>query len=384
MTELADRLHCTGCGACQAVCRQGCISMASDEEGFPHPVLDRSSCVECGLCALACPVLHPVPADAPKQVFAAWSAEEDVRTRSSSGGLSFELGKEMIGRGGVVCGAVLDASGVHHACVQTLSGLEAMRGSKYVQSDLRDVYGEVASFLKDGRPVLFSGTPCQVAGLRKSLGKQDDAMLYTVDLVCHGVPSPRIFSQYMDTLRRKYGDFSLSDFRFRSSDRWDFLSYVGDRRLPSRDDAFMQLYLEGFLHREACYRCPFARKERVGDLTLGDFWGIGAETPLDGDPGRGCSLVLVGNEKGRTLLDAVRPRLFCRERSLDEACRQNSNLTVPSRRPRSRDGIYRRIFRDGFGREYRKLRFRRFWETAYVRLHHVLHLAKTRICRKSA
>lgn len=358
--------------------------MVADEEGFLHPVIDRSSCVECGLCALACPVLHPVPAEAPKQVFAAWSGEEKVRTSSSSGGLFFELGKEIISRGGVVCGSILDASGVHHTCAQTLSGLEAMRGSKYVQSDLRDVYGEIASYLKDNRPVLFSGTPCQVAGLRKSLGKQDDTMLFTVDLVCHGVPSPRIFSQYMDALQRKYGAFRLSDFRFRSPDRWTFQSYIGDEALPARDDAFMQLYLGGSLHREACYHCPFARKERVGDLTLGDFWGIGADTPLDGNPAHGCSLVLVGNEKGRSILQAVQPRLFCRERTLEEACRQNGNLSAPSARPRVRDGIYQRLFRNGFGPEYGYYRFRRFWKLTYVRLHHQLHLLKTRICRKSA
>ena len=358
--------------------------MVADEEGFLHPVIDRSSCVECGLCALACPVLHPVPAEAPKQVFAAWSGEEKVRTSSSSGGLFFELGKEIISRGGVVCGSILDASGVHHTCAQTLSGLEAMRGSKYVQSDLRDVYGEIASYLKDNRPVLFSGTPCQVAGLRKSLGKQDDTMLFTVDLVCHGVPSPRIFSQYMDALQRKYGAFRLSDFRFRSPNRWTYQSYIGDEALPARDDAFMQLYLGGSLHREACYHCPFARKERVGDLTLGDFWGIGADTHLAGKPAHVCSLVLVGNEKGRSILQAVQPRLFCRERTLEEACRQNGNLSAPSARPRVRDGIYQRLFRNGFGPEYGYYRFRRFWKLTYVRLHHQLHLLKTRICRKSA
>ena len=339
--------------------------------------------MECGLCERACPVLHPLPLSVPQRVYAAWSTDEAVRTHSSSGGLFFELGREMMGRGGVVCGAVMDGDGVHHLCTDSLAGLEAMRGSKYVQSDPGNVYAEVGSYLKAGRSVLFSGTPCQVAALRAGLGNADTTLLYTVDLVCHGVPSPALFRRYMDGLRRKYGDFRVSDFRFRSTGDWVLKSQIGKEQIPYRDDAFLQMYLGGVLHRESCYRCPFARRERVGDLTLGDFWGIGQESAFDGDPGRGCSLVLVNTEKGRSLWSASEPRLFFRERSLAEACRQNENISAPSSRPRVREGIYTRIFRDGLRPEYRRFRFRRFCKETFIFLHHQLHLLKVSVCRKS-
>ena len=383
MPVLADPLHCTGCAACRSVCPRECISLSEDAEGFLHPVISRTMCVECDLCERACPVLHPLPLSVPQRVYAAWSNDETVRTRSSSGGLFFELGMEVISRGGVVCGAVLDEKGVHHFCTDSLAGLEVMRGSKYVQSDLGDVYTEVGTYLKEGRSVLFSGTPCQVAALRAVLMKADTALLYTIDLVCHGVPSPALFRHYMDGLRLKYGDFRVSDFRFRSTCDWIFQSWIGMEPIPDRDDAFLQMYLGGVLHRESCYHCPFARRERVGDLTLGDFWGIGRESAFDGNPGRGCSLVLVNNEKGRLLWSALEPRLFSRERSLAEACKQNENLSAPSSRPRVREGIYTRIFRDGLRSEYQRFRFRRFCKETYVFLHHQLHLLKVSVCRKS-
>ena len=203
MIELCDRMHCTACEACRSVCPQACISMEEDGEGFLHPVIDRTSCVECGSCRKVCPILQPLPLAAPERVYAAWSRDEAVRTGSSSGGLFYELARQVISEGGVVCGAVREGSRVYHRCAEDLSGVEAMRGSKYVQSRIGDSWQEVSAHLKAGRRVLFSGTPCQVAGLRAFLGGKDLPGLVTVDLVCHGVPSARLFDVYWKELEGK-------------------------------------------------------------------------------------------------------------------------------------------------------------------------------------
>ena len=263
-----------------------------------------------------------------------------------------------------------------------------MRGSKYVQSQVGGVYKEIEGYLRAGRTVLFSGTPCQVAGLYSSLGDIDAAHLYTIDLVCHGVPSGPLFDRYLRGLQDRYGPFSPSAFRFRRMDRWNFQSQIvrEDARvtLPPRDSAFMELYLSGALFRESCYHCPFARRERIGDLTLGDFWGIGETEPFGEDPQRGCSLVLINSEKGYGLWDGVARDMFCSERSWDEAVRRNSALEVPSSRPRKRDGICQRVIRHGFQPELRRCLSEKFCRNLYARLHHQFHLVKVKLCRKSA
>ena len=388
MMELCDRLHCTGCEACRSVCPLGCISMEEDAEGFLHPVIDPVRCVGCGLCRKTCPVLGEVPLAAPGTVYAAWSLDEAGRTGSSSGGVFYELARQVVGEGGVVCGAVREGGRVLHRCTDTLSGVEAMRGSKYVQSRIGDCYREVSASLEQGRKVLFSGTPCQVAGLRAFLDGKDYPGLVLVDLVCHGVPSARLFGAYREGLVRRYGEREADSYRFRRGDRWSLSADIGTgdgrRLLPVRDSAFLTLYLDGVLFRESCYRCPFARTERTGDLTLGDFWGVGETVPFDGDPSRGCSLVMVGSARGSALLAAIRSRLFLRERSLEEALGHNANLSAPSVRPACRGKIYRRIFRYGFRPEQLRSLMGRFFKERYARLHHQFHLLKTRLCRKSA
>ena len=388
MIELADREHCTGCEACRSVCPQGCISMKEDAEGFLHPVIDPASCVGCGLCRRACPVLQEVKAVEADKVYAAWSRDEAVRCGSSSGGVFYELARKVISEGGVVCGAVREGSRVFHRCADSLSGIEAMRGSKYVQSRIGESYREVASHLKAGRQVLFSGTPCQVAGLRASLGPKDHPGLLTIDLVCHGVPSSSLFASYLEQLQKKYGPQAAESFLFRRTDKWSHQPEIrtgGKRRLLSgRDASFMGLYLEGFLFRESCYHCPFARRERVGDLTLGDFWGIGDKVPFEADPSRGCSLVMVGSETGARWLELTGDRLFLRERTLEETLSLNTNLSAPAVRPPQRGDIYGQIARRGFARVYRPVLVRRILRLAYARFHHQLHLLKVQLCRKSA
>ncbi len=390
MIRLADRMDCTGCSACRSACPASCISMRQDAEGFLYPEIDAGRCVSCGLCVKACPELNPVSKKSPSAVFAAWAQDGEQRAASASGGVFYALGKKVIGDGGVVCGAILDEGGVRHICTDRLPELGKMRGSKYVQSRLDDCFREIAGYLKDGRNVFFSGTPCQVAGLRSCLGEGLQEHLLTAEIVCHGVPSKTLFDRYLDDLHGKYGPFPAASFRFRRTDCWttDLSSTIvteeGTRSLRRRDCAFMALYQSDWVFRESCYRCKHAGTERTADLTLGDFWGLKGTGVPESTLEAGCSLILVHTGKGRSFLESVSDSLFLQERAPAEAFRSNAGLSGPSPRPRIRTDIYRRVERQGLGSLRLLVACRKAFLPAYQALHHQLHLIKKALCRKSA
>ena len=206
---------CTGCSACASICPESCIVMLPDVEGFLHPQIDAEKCSNCGLCLRTCPVLKAIDPREPLAVYAAVNKDDAVRERSSSGGVFWELGKMVIEEGGVVCGAGWSEDlRVIHKVVDDLEGLKDLQGSKYVQSEIGETYKLVQTHLISGRQVLFSGTPCQVAGLRSFLGKEYDNLI-CVDLICHAVPSPSVFKQYKQEMEREYG-FESKKISFRN------------------------------------------------------------------------------------------------------------------------------------------------------------------------
>ena len=203
MIQIVDKSQCCGCTACVSVCPKQCIAMQEDEEGFLYPVVDTSLCIDCNLCQKVCPELHPMNTRTPLHVYAAKHKDEQIRLASSSGGIFTLLAEKVIDEGGVVFGARFNASWeVVHDYTETKEGLTAFRGSKYVQSWLGNCFSKVRSFLSEGRKVMFTGTPCQVAGLKQYLRKEYDNLL-TVDVVCHGVPSPKVWRMYLDEVARK-------------------------------------------------------------------------------------------------------------------------------------------------------------------------------------
>ena len=200
MIQLVDKSLCCGCTACASVCPKQCITMQEDEEGFLYPVVNASLCIDCNLCQKVCSELHHMNVRMPLHVYAAKHKDEQVRLASSSGGIFTLLAEKIIDEGGVVFGARFDARWeVVHDYTETKEGLAVFRGSKYVQSRLEDCYYKVKSFLQQGRKVMFSGTPCQIAGLKNYLRKDDDNLL-TVDVVCHGVPSPKVWRMYLNEI----------------------------------------------------------------------------------------------------------------------------------------------------------------------------------------
>jgi len=315
MPKLVEWDKCCGCAACANKCLKQAISMLPNHEGFLHPVVDAEKCVECGACEKACPGLHPAYNDnALKEAFVLQHKNDAVRYQSTSGGAFTAIAEEVIRRGGVVFGAVMTEDlRVVHGCVETMEDLARFRNSKYVQSEIGDCYSHVKHLLNEGRWVCFSGTPCQINGLIKFLGR-DYERLVTVDVVCKSVPSPLIFKKYVEYKKGLEGD--ISDVVFRDKKRGflyctmaHYLSHEDRRdakdvyRRGSESDEWLRLFLSGKISRHSCMTCPYQTAQRVSDFTLGDIWETG-NTKLDDN--KGSTLVHVWTQKGLEFLDSIK------------------------------------------------------------------------------
>jgi coenzyme F420-reducing hydrogenase beta subunit len=315
MPNLVEWNNCCGCGACANKCLKGAISMKPNKEGFLHPEIDKELCVECGACEKACPGLAPAKKTGNKpQAFIVQHKIDAIRYQSTSGGAFTAIAEEIIKRGGVVFGAAMtDELTVKHVCVNTIDELARFRNSKYVQSEIGDCYKQAKIFLNEGRYVCFSGTPCQINGLYKYLGK-DDENLIAVDVVCKSVPSPLIFNKYVEYKKNHEG--AISDVVFRDKKRGflyctmaHYLSHEDRKaakdiyRRGSESDEWLRMFLSGKISRHSCMTCPYQTAQRVGDFTLGDIWETG-NTKLDDN--KGTTLVHVWTKKGAELLDSIK------------------------------------------------------------------------------
>ena len=311
MIQICDKSKCCGCTACVNACPAQCIVMRRDrEEGFDYPVANPDRCLGCGKCEAVCPVLNPSQARDSETAFAV-RCEEYV-DGSSSGGVFPALAKIVIDEGGVVFGAVMESDMiVGHAEAETMDEVERMRGSKYVQSDPYSSFWDAREYLKAGRKVLFTGTPCQIAGLKSFLGGDHEDLL-TVDTACHGVPSPGLWDVYVNALKARTQK-NISSVNFRDKSRgWRRYGFTckgpeGENivSLRASSDPYMALFMQDMTLRPSCYSCP-ARGGRSGsDLTLADLWNVASAVPaLDDD--RGVSGVLVNTDKGRKYMSCLK------------------------------------------------------------------------------
>jgi len=221
MIKLCPSEVCTGCSSCINACPKNCIKMIENLEGFLYPVIDNKLCVECGMCQNVCPELNIVPKNSNPIVYASWSLKDKIRMSSSSGGLFFAIAQHIINKGGVVYGVVFnDDMSVSHKSAVTLDELRFMQGSKYIQSNINMTYKEALSYLKKDRYVMFTGTPCQIAGFKSFLGNKIYNNLILVDIVCHGTPPAKMLKWYLNELKKKLGDFNESTFCFRNLNAW--------------------------------------------------------------------------------------------------------------------------------------------------------------------
>lgn len=356
--------HCFGCSACQSICPVECIQMAADREGFDYPQVDESICIQCRKCVLVCPGFNDISREANKgepRFFGGYLEDDLIRQASSSGGMFTVFAEQTLSRGGVVYGAVLDLSQMAaiHSRTTSQAGLAPMRKSKYVQSSTQGVFERVKQDLDTGLPVLFSGTPCQVAGLAHFLGEHPENLLM-LDLVCHGVPSPALFAAHFSLRQDQLGTpITKIDFRTKDKGWGGFLNFYikvetdeGAALTYAPLDAYYALFLANLSLRPVCYRCKFASTHRVGDITLADFWGVQKEHPELHD-GRGTSLLLVNTEQGEQALQASQHRL--RLKALAGVHPLPPNLVRPTPSPPLRETFLEKIQFDGWaGQRFRK------------------------------
>lgn len=332
--SLAPFEECTGCSACRSVCPQNCIVMTKDSYGFLHPIVDYTNCVNCKTCESVCPVINKTEPIVSKNLkaYAAYSLQDGIRKESSSGGVFSELAAQVLSYEGVVYGAAYDSNfSVHHICVHDKDDLWKLRGAKYSQSDLENSFYEVKYDLDLKKRVLFSGTPCQVAGLKTYL-KKNYSNLLCVDFVCHGVASPEVWSQYVNyranndnegvspefiNLRNK--DSGWSNYKYSVHFRYsNGLNYKG----INGQDEFTRLYSSNSIINIPCSSCKFKGSDRASDITIGDFWGIWDMYP-EIDNRFGVSLIVCNSNQGNEYLQMIRDRLFLKEITIEEAIASN-------------------------------------------------------------
>lgn len=330
---MIDKNICCGCTACQHICPVGCISMQEDIEGFLYPLIDNSKCIHCHKCEKICPTTKTTVASNETTTYVGYSTQADIRKQSSSGGIFSILANHIFEMNGIVIGAAFDDKyEVHHIAVEK-ENLFQLRGSKYVQSRLETIYPLIRQNLMDGKTVLFSGTECQVAGLKSYLGK-DYENLYTIDILCHGVPSPKIWRKYLKK-KEAHANSQINHIEFRNkTDGWKHYSVNFKFKNGSQDcipyvsDPFMNMFLGNLDLRPSCYHCQFKKIPRNSDLTLGDCWGIDKLMP-DMDDDKGTSVILVHSAKGQHLLDSVKDTLMIKQAQLDQVLPPNAASREP-------------------------------------------------------
>jgi len=379
MIKITDKHNCCGCSACSQACPKQCISFIEDTEGFFYPKVDESSCVDCGLCEHVCPILNQSKPISPKNVYAAQNKNEEELLQSSSGGVFILLARKIINEGGVVFGAKFDDKWqVIHAFAEAEEDVKQFIGSKYVQSYLGSTYQNVKTFLISGRKVLFSGTPCQIAGLKKFLRKDYDDLL-TVDIICHGVPSPAVWKKYLEEIKQNArkgkntvslhhnlsvserdtleedGGIEIESISFRDKKLgWQKFSFTltlaeatadGKKNSVSlshihKEDPYLRLFLSNLILRPSCYQCPVKGGKSHSDITLADFWGIENSHP-ELDDKRGVGLLLINTLKGDSFIRPLNVSLY--SVSLEEGIAGNSAYYKSVSEPKVRSKCFKLI-----------------------------------------
>lgn len=365
-TVLEKQEACYGCTACEKICPTGAIQMLEDEEGFFYPVIDEKKCIGCNLCKKACQALNhdPIQNDS-QEYYAVKLRDEEERMKSRSGGIFFSLANRILKEKGTVYGAAFDEElKVNHIRATTEAEVNACRGSKYVQSNLKEVFKQVEVDLKSGAKVLFSGTSCQVEGLRKYLNLKSDINqenLYLCDIVCHGTPSPKIYQDYLKFVREKHKK-EIKSFDFRNKN-FGWRGHVETIKFEDgsevTQDYFKNIFYSNYILRPSCYTCQHTSLDRVADITIADCWGI-ENVNKDWDDNKGVSLVILNTKKGKELFKNVSEEIDCISVDIQK-CMQ-PNLKHPTQKPENRQSFWNLYEKKGIKRiinKYGKLPIRK-------------------------
>lgn len=349
-------IDCVGCGACANICPENCLNMIADKDGFLHPKIDKNICINCQACEKVCPVINNKPKENKAvQPYAVYSKNDNVRSSSSSGGLFYTIAKHIIKHGGIVYGAAFDENlYLNHKGVESIEDLYMLQGSKYVQCDTKFCFREIKTHLDTQRPVLFCGTPCQVEGLLCYLKKPYEN-LFTLDFICHGVPSPKAWQEYIKHQEKTFSS-KVRSAAFRDKSKgWSYFSskleFVNQKEYSNihYNDVFMKAFLQNVSLRKTCYNCKFKTVNRNSDITMGDLWGIKNILP-DITDDKGVSVVFIQSEKGTRLFEQVNKELWIQEISFDSAIASNSAMTK---------SVYEHNFRGYFFKNLGKQNFER-------------------------
>lgn len=316
MIEIHEKSHCCGCSACANACPVGCISMKADEEGFLYPQIDSHACIECDRCEKVCPCLNPIDETRVKQsAYLIQHKNETVRKESTAGGAFSAIGSYILQQNGVVFGAAYDKEfQVHHTYVETEPELSIFRNSKYVQSKMGNSFKIAKHFLDEGRLVCFSGTPCQIEGLNKYLGREHENLIL-VDVVCHGIPSPLVWKKYLEFQR--VNETKPDNIRFRDKYygyKYSTMSHVRQKKIiyhaGAQKDSMLRAFFSDICDRPACYNCLFKKRYRVSDITLWDCFSVYSfDKKMDDD--KGTTRVLCHTQKGTDIIDSIKGAVNC-------------------------------------------------------------------------
>lgn len=330
MKEISCSKECTGCAACVNICPKKAITMTVNAQGFLYPEINQSQCIECGLCKKECPTNKDIVKKSYLSCYASYSLNPEVREKSSSGGVFTEFAKQILLQNGFVVGAAFDNNKLKHIIIDKTEEIKKIRGSKYLQSEIGDIYEKVKKLLEDNKLVLFSGTPCQINGLKSYLQKEYEN-LYTIDVFCHGVPSPLVFKKYMEEM--KYIPDTPINFRDKTFgwNNYNFLFQTNDGTISSLNDT--DTYLRGFVQnlylRESCYNCKYnALENRNADISIGDFWGVETHYP-DLTDNKGVSAIITYTLKGQALLNEISAGLYLKTVEIEQIVAGNPILVSP-------------------------------------------------------
>ena len=329
-----NKIDCNGCGACSLVCPVHCLKMEKDEEGFLYPVKDESKCIHCGKCEKACSNFNDKKEENEKAYIAINKNIEDLN-KSSSGGMYLILAKYVVEQKGVIFGVTYDKDlNVIHSYAENEKGIYKFCGSKYVRSDLKDSYQKAQEFLNQDRLVLFTGTACQISGLKHYLNKEYENLI-TCDILCHANPSPLVFDIYKRNLEKKYNK-KIVNFKFRAKEtgwrnQYPLVEFENGEKVE--EEEFFKIFISEIINRPSCYFCKFASMRRITDFTIGDLWGIEKIDPSV-DETNGVSLLTVNSEKGSKIFDKIKDKIDYKETDYKLVASYNhyQNVQIPSKR----------------------------------------------------
>lgn len=361
-------LRCCGCHNCEYICPQKSIIFKQSDEGFMYPLVTET-CINCGLCLKKCPVYIESPQFQTINAYAAYNKNQDSLMKSSSGGIFSVLAKEVLSHNGYVFGCSEIVVGQpKHICINRIEDIHLLQGSKYVESDIDNIAYKIDELLNKNYVVLFSGTPCQVAAIKKLFQSEN---LITVDIICHGVPSRKMYNRFLEWYEQKK-NLVIEEFHFRSKSKhgWSLTYKVNYKRQDkySKIEKIATLcpyyhhFLRGLDYRESCYQCKYATSFRVGDITLGDFWGI-EKVNKRFNNFEGVSAVLVNTEKGKMIWDSVKNDVTYTPVSISDIVRNNGQLNHPVQRPAERNDIYKLLDEKGYNYI---VKLYRIWKAEFI------------------